>query len=207
MWVRACRVSTTGATRWSFGDLRKAWKGSSTNAQRRRPHATRGDGGEGHVFKPAAPWSSRPPPCCVPLTACGARGLRPALRACAAGVASSRLVGNAVCVHGQRVGRRVKWPAGVGTGQASGRLSRARHAESARGRCGGLHDERRPSRTWDAASARRHRGGRRGERAGPAWRRERSLAPRLPEMAHKPRTPRSSSPRARACPRQRSYFS
>ena len=134
MWVRAGRVSTTGVTWWSFGDLRKAWKGSSTNAERRRPHATRGDGGEGHVFKPAAPWSSRPPPCCVPLTACGARGLPPALRACAAGVASSRLVGNAVCVHGQRVGRRVKWPAGVGTGQASGRLSRARHAESARGR-------------------------------------------------------------------------
>jgi len=131
---------------------------------------TRGDGGEGHVFKPAAPWSSRPPPCCVLLTACGARGLRPALRACAAGVASSRLVGNAVCVHGQRVGRRVEWPAGVGTGQASGRLSRARHAESARGRRGGLHDERRPSRTWDAASARRHRGGRRSERARPAWR-------------------------------------
>jgi len=119
VWVRAGRVSTTGVTWWSFGDLRKAWKGSSTNAQRRRPHATRGDGGEGHVFKPAAPWSSRPPPCCIPLTACGARGLRPALRACAAGVASSHLAAQR-CVMA-RPARGAAWRAAGRRGHSARR--------------------------------------------------------------------------------------
>jgi hypothetical protein len=81
-----------------------------------------------------------------------AGGLRPALRACAVGVASGRPA----------------WAQSAG----SGRPSRVRHAASARGRRGGLNGERRGDRAGGAGTGCGERvGGRRGDDRSPSERR------------------------------------